>query len=105
MRSMVRLSSRICWVISLLVPRWKEGVLVSWTVEVGTGAVGAVSGMDVRSTWVACVGWLSVCLWGGSPRSGEYVVDGDVDAESVGGVVVGSDWASCGTDSFRGAVD
>ena len=46
-----------------------------------------------------------MCLWGGSPRSGEDIVDGDVDAESVGGVVVGSDWAGCGTDSSRGAVD
>ena len=46
-----------------------------------------------------------MCLWGGSPRSGEDVVDGYVDAESVGGVVVGSDWASCNTDSSRGVVD
>ena len=42
---------------------------------------------------------------GGSPRSGEFDVDGEVDDDSVGGVVVGSDWASCGTDSSRGAVD
>ena len=46
-----------------------------------------------------------MCLWGDSPRSGEDVVDGGVEAESVGGVVVGFDWAGCGTDSSRGAVD
>ena len=46
-----------------------------------------------------------MCLWGDSFRSGEDIVDGDVEAKSVAGVVVGSDWAGCGTDSSRGAVD
>ena len=39
---------------------------------------------------------------GGSLRSGEFAVDGDVDARSVGGVVVGSDWAGCDPDSSGG---
>ena len=45
--------------------------------------------------------WLSVgCLWGGSSPSVEFHVDGDVEAESVGGVVAGSgDWAGCGLGS------
>ena len=36
---------------------------------------------------------------GGSARSGEFAVDGDVDAEYV---VVGSDWAGCDPDSPDG---
>ena len=50
MRSMLRRSSSICWVIALLVPRWRGGGLVGCTAAVGTDAVGAVSGVDVKST-------------------------------------------------------
>ena len=39
---------------------------------------------------------------GGSPRSGEFDVDGDVDDDSVGGVVIGSEWAGCDPDSSGG---
>ena len=39
---------------------------------------------------------------GGSLRSVEFAVDGDVDARSVGSVVVGSDWAGCDPDSSGG---
>jgi len=39
---------------------------------------------------------------GGSPRSGEFDVDGEVDDDSVGGVVVGSEWAGCGPESSGG---
>ena len=44
------------------------------------------------------MGWLCVgCLWGGSSPPVEFPVDGDVEAESVGGVVAGSgDWACRG---------
>jgi hypothetical protein len=39
---------------------------------------------------------------GGSPQSGEFADDGDVDAVTVGGVVVGSDLAGCDPDSSGG---
>ena len=44
------------------------------------------------------MGWLSVgCLWGRSSPSVEFPVEGNVEAESVGKVVVGSgDGAGCG---------
>ena len=61
--------------------------------------MGAVSGVDVKST---CVGWLWGCLLGGSPRSGEFAVDGEVHKDSVGGVVIGSEWAGCGPESSNG---
>jgi hypothetical protein len=35
---------------------------------------------------------------GGLPRSGEFAVDGNVDVDSVGGVVIGSEWAGCDPD-------
>ena len=39
---------------------------------------------------------------GGSPRSGEFAVDGEVAVDSVGGVVIGSEWAGCDPGSFGG---
>ena len=39
---------------------------------------------------------------GGSPRSGEFDVDGEVDDDSVGGVVIGSEWAGCDLGSSGG---
>ena len=39
---------------------------------------------------------------GGSPRFGEFDVDGDVDDDSVGGVVIGSEWAGCAVGSSGG---
>ena len=39
---------------------------------------------------------------GGSPRFGEFDVDGEVDEDSVGGVVIGSDWVGCDPDSSGG---
>jgi len=39
---------------------------------------------------------------GGSPRSGELAVDGEVDDDSVGGVVIGSEWAGCDPGSSGG---
>ena len=39
---------------------------------------------------------------GGSPRYGEFDVDGEVDDDSVGGVVIGSEWAGCAVGSFGG---
>jgi hypothetical protein len=39
---------------------------------------------------------------GGSLRSGDFDVDGELDEDSVGGVVIGSDWAGCDPDSSGG---
>jgi hypothetical protein len=39
---------------------------------------------------------------GGSPRSGEIAAVREVDEESVGGVVIGSEWAGCDPDSSGG---
>ena len=38
----------------------------------------------------------------GSPRSGEFAVDGVVEDDFVGGVVIGSEWAGCGPESSNG---
>ena len=60
-------------------------------------AVGASSGVDVRSVKFACmVGRSMQCSWGGPLPSVDGPVDGDEGADSVGGVVAGSEeWAGC----------
>ena len=60
-----------------------------------------------RQAHVVLVCWLAVrgCRLSGSSPSVEFPVDGDVVADSVGGVVVGSDdWAGYGLGSSGGMV-
>ena len=60
-------------------------------------AIGASSEVVVRSMRFTCmVGRTMQCSWGGSSPAVERLVDGDEVADSVGGVVVGSEeWAGC----------
>ena len=53
--------------------------------------------MVARSMRFACmVGRTMQCSWGGSLPAVDGLVDGDEGADSVGGVVVGSEeWAGC----------
>ena len=53
--------------------------------------------MVVRSMRFACiVGRAMQCSWGGSLPAVDGLVDGDEGADSVGGVVVGSEeWVGC----------
>jgi hypothetical protein len=38
----------------------------------------------------------------GSPRSGDFDVDGELDDGSVGGMVIGSEWSCCDPGSSGG---